>query len=257
MKIALAQMDVHLADLAANQAALHKMAVQAAAQDCDLLLAPELWSTGYACAARASLASPLDAGSFAWLAGLAAEFHIAVGGSMLEQRGTDFYNTFALYDSAGARAGLYRKVHLFRPMGEHTWLQPGGELSLAQPAWGSTGLAVCYDLRFPEMFRRYALQGARLILLPAQWPAARAEHWRVLLRARAIDNQVFIAGVNRVGASAGETFGGASAVIDPTGAVLVEGGDSPGLLTAEVDLSACEQARAQIPILSDRRPELY
>ena len=118
-------------------------------------------------------------------------------------------------------------------------------------------MAICYDLRFPELFRHYALQGARLILLPAEWPNPRREHWRTLLRARAIENQCFVAACNRVGESDGTSFFGASAVIDPWGATLIEGDDTPAILTTTLDLSLVENVRERIPVFADRRPELY
>jgi predicted amidohydrolase len=121
-----------------------------------------------------------------------------------------------------------------------------------------TGLGICYDLRFTEMWRKYALGGARLFLLPAEWPARRAAHWQTLLRARAIENQVFVAACNRVGESKGETFAGKSAAIDPWGDAVVEAGaENEVLLTCEIDLAKVDDIRQRIPVFKDRRPELY
>jgi len=142
-------------------------------------------------------------------------------------------------------------------MDEEKWLAPGEKLELVESDWGLTGLGVCYDLRFPELFRHYALRGARLVLLPAEWPARRAYHWQTLLRARAIENQMFLAGCNRVGESKGEVFGGGSAVIDPWGEAVVEGGSAETLLTAEIDLDQVDTVRSRIPVFKDRRPEIY
>jgi len=143
-------------------------------------------------------------------------------------------------------------------MQEDRYLAAGDQPALCEGTpWGTTALAICYDLRFPELFRTYALAGARLVLLPAQWPAPRNDHWRTLLRARAIENQCVVAGCNRVGADHNNFFGGASAVIGPWGELLVEGSDRAALLVAEVNFDAVEEARRRIPILSDRRPECY
>jgi predicted amidohydrolase len=142
-------------------------------------------------------------------------------------------------------------------MGEDRWLRAGDRLCLAQTPWGAAGLAICYDLRVPELFRAYALQGAVLILLVAQWPAARQDHWRTLIRARAIENQLFVAAVNRTGTSKDEAFGGGSLVVDPWGAVVAEAGDQETLLSAEIDLERVAQVRRQMPVLQDRRPEVY
>ena len=123
--------------------------------------------------------------------------------------------------------------------------------------WGCAGLAICYDLRFPELFRRYALEGARLMILPAAWPHPRRMHWRTLLRSRAIENQCFVAACNRVGTADDVSFFGSSAVIDPWGETLIEGGETEALLTVRIDLDTVEATRAKIPIFADRRPELY
>ncbi|MCS7040082.1 MAG: carbon-nitrogen family hydrolase, partial [Caldilineales bacterium] len=121
-----------------------------------------------------------------------------------------------------------------------------------------TGLAICYDLRFPELFRLYALAGAQLILIPSEWPHPRLAHWRTLLRARAIENQCFVAAVNRVGSDRANTFCGHSALIDPWGETVVEADDaSVQLLTATVDFALVDDVRRRIPALADRRPECY
>lgn len=124
--------------------------------------------------------------------------------------------------------------------------------------WGETGLAICYDLRFPEMFRRYALDGVQTMIISAEWPLQRIEHWQTLLRARAIENQCFVIAANCVGQCGGENFGGRSAVISPWGEVLVEGqSDQPELLTVTFDTGQVDEVRRRIPVLIDRRPDLY
>ena len=122
---------------------------------------------------------------------------------------------------------------------------------------GRVALAICYDLRFPEMWRRYADAGAQLVLIPAEWPARRVEHWRLLLRARAVENQFFVAGCNRAGADGDVEFGGHSAAVDPWGQVLVAGGVEPGLFVASLDLDEVARGRSTFPFLADRRPEVY
>ena len=112
----------------------------------------------------------------------------------------------------------------------------GGHHTASTVPWGRTALDICYDLRFPEMWRRYTEAGAQVIILPAEWPLRRVEHWRILLRARAVENQLFVVGCNRAGVDADGEFGGHSAAIDPWGRVLVEGGSEPELLMATLDL---------------------
>lgn len=257
LNISLAQMDVKVGDPEVNFERAANWVEEAAARGSQLVLFPELWSSGYALEDWESLSSELDTGIFARISQLARQHKVAVAGSLLEKRNGKAYNTFALYGPGGERQASYSKVHLFRLMEEDRWLAAGDRLALVEAGWGLTGLAICYDLRFPEMFRRYALDGARLILLPAEWPARRIAHWQTLLRARAIENQVFVAAVNRVGESRGENFGGLSAVLDPWGDPVVEGGNREALLTAEIDLEQVDEVRRRIPVFEDRRPDVY
>jgi predicted amidohydrolase len=152
---------------------------------------------------------------------------------------------------------VYRKIHRFRLLQEEIWLEAGDRLVLAQTPWGKVGLSICYDLRFPEMFRPYFIAGANLILVVAEWPERRISHWTKLLQARAIENQAFFAGVNKVGFSQGVKLGGCSAIVDPWGVPIIEGNDEEALLTTQIDLHDCEKARRSIPVLRDRQPSIY
>jgi len=202
-------------------------------------------------------AAPLGEGLFARLSALARAYHIALGGSALELKDGRLYNTFTLIDAEGECRAVYRKLHLSGRLGEDQWLHAGDNFTLFDGVWGPVGLSICYDLRFPEVARRYALQGARLWLLSAQWTARRIRHWQALLRARAIENQMFVAGVNGVGSSGRATFGGLSAVIEPWGEPVAEAGGSEMLLTVEIDLDRADEARRRFPVLQDRRVDLY
>ncbi|MFN3334014.1 MAG: carbon-nitrogen family hydrolase [Caldilinea sp.] len=262
LTISLAQIDCKLGDPETNFARAEVMIAEAARRGSDLVLLPELWSTAYALDAAPTLASPLahssqDGGWFGRVAGLAAQHKLFVGGSLLEKQAGDFFNCFALYAPDGSLHAAYRKVHLFRLMEEEKYLAPGQALVHSDLPWGRAGLAICYDLRFPEMFRRYALAGAQLMLIPAEWPHPRREHWRTLLRARAIENQCFVAACNRIGTSGAATFFGSSAVIDPWGETLIEGGETEALLTVAIDLALVADVRRRIPVFEDRRAELY
>jgi predicted amidohydrolase len=142
-------------------------------------------------------------------------------------------------------------------MHEADFLAPGNKLVTIDLPWGRAGLAVCYDLRFPEMFRSYALEGAQLILLSAEWPKPRLEHWRTLLRARAIENQTFVVACNCVGEGGGNVFFGHSMVVDPWGEVIVEGQEHEEVLVAKLDLTRVVEIRRQYPVFADRRAGLY
>jgi omega-amidase len=256
LTISLAQMNILLGSIEANYARAVEMIAGAKERGSQLILLPELWTSGYDLAKTQEHARSNEL-MVDHLAEEAAEKNIFIGGSFLLQRNQGLYNTFVLIAPDGQR-WQYEKLHLFRLMDEHLWLTPGNHTETASVAGNQIGMAICYDLRFPELFRQYALEGVSLILLPAEWPARRIAHWQVLLKARAIENQVFIAGVNTVGVTGSETFGGFSAVISPWGEMLVEGsGKEEELLTTTIDLSEIDQVRSQIPILSDRRPDIY
>jgi predicted amidohydrolase len=255
--LSLGQMHIHLAEVEKNFERVQAWTAEAARRGSALVLFPELWSTGYDLEHWPQHAISLGNGMFTRLSALAKEHHIMLGGSILEAQDGHAYNCFTLFDKEGELIATYRKTHLFRLMDEEKWLAAGDQLTLAETAVGGVGVGICYDLRFPELFRHYALQGARLILLPAEWPSRRAAHWRTLIRARAIENQLFVAACNRVGESKGEHFGGGSAVIDPWGETLIEAGEVESLLTTELDLDLADTVRQRIPIFKDRRPEIY
>lgn len=257
MKISLAQMEFQYGEVDFNFTRAEAQIAEAAACNSDLVLLPELWASGYDLENWSRYAASLGEGSFARLAALAKRYRIAIGSSMLEAKDGQAYNTFVLYGPEGQTWGEYRKIHRFRLLQEEKWLGAGDQLVLAGTPWGPVGLSICYDLRFPEMFRPYAVAGSHLILVVAEWPEQRVVHWSKLLQARAIENQLFVAGVNKVGESQGAKLGGRSAVIDPWGAPLVEGDDTETLLTVEIDLREAHKARRYIPILQDRRPEIY
>jgi omega-amidase len=262
LTISLGQMDVQLGQPEANLATVQSWTAAAAERGSDVVVFPELWSTGYDLARAEQYATPITAGVFADVAALARQQQIFILGSCLASLGQgqgQVGNTAVLHTPTGTVAASYSKTHLFQLMDEHHYLTAGDELVTAEMGeHGRVGLAICYDLRFPELFRHYALLGARLVFVPAEWPHPRLAHWRTLLRARAIENQMFIVACNRVGESKGTHFCGHSCIIDPWGETVLEaGGDEAGVFTAVVDLAQVDAVRAQIPIFADRRPHLY
>ncbi|MGH2544094.1 MAG: nitrilase-related carbon-nitrogen hydrolase, partial [Ardenticatenaceae bacterium] len=228
LTLSLAQMPVAVGEPGRNLALARRMAAEAAERGTNLFLLPELWGSGYDLHHATRHASSLNEGLFAEMVILAREHRMWVGGSLLGYDGETErrpYNLFALYAPDGTLAYHYSKLHLFRLMDEDQWLAPGPHPTLAKLPWGTAGLAICYDLRFPELFRGYALAGARLILLPAEWPHPRLAHWQTLLRARAIENQCFVAACNRVGEDPnGTRFFGHSTILDPWGETIAEAG---------------------------------
>jgi predicted amidohydrolase len=257
LTIALAQMDVPKGRPERNLARAREFAAQAHDADVDLLLLPELWLHGYDLERADEWAAPLGEEGFAEMASMAREFEIHVVGSILERHADGVSNTAVLYGPGGELLGAYRKIHLFRLMEEHRYLTPGDHATLCSTPWGPTGLGICYDLRFPELFRAMALAGAKLFVIPAQWPVKRLEAWLLLARARAAENELVVAACNRVGENEDVAFPGRSIVVDPWGNTLAEGDDQERLLIAEANLREIKKARRYLTVYEDRRPEAY
>jgi predicted amidohydrolase len=266
VRIVLGQLDVEIGRPEINLARVEDVVSQIPAADPEdagfteptLLILPELWSTGYDLAEAAHWAAWNRQHVMPRLAQLARDHRLYVAGSLLWESGERVCNTLLLHGPDGRLLESYSKIHLFRLMDEERYLAAGDRIVVAPEAGGlRAGLSVCYDLRFPEVFRRLATQGANLIVVVAEWPAVRVEHWLTLLKARAIENQIFVAGVNRVGVSGDTRFGGHSAVFDPFGRCLTELDADAGVSMVKVDLDEVGAARASFPAWDDRRPEVY
>lgn len=262
LTVALVQMDVITSAPSANLRKTQDYVEDAAKKGIQLVCFPELWTTGFDWEKLRDLADTHQE-VIENIMILAEKYNIWIGGSLLSKSETGgLTNTFYLFDNRGKRAGVYHKVHLFSLAGEEKYIVPGNKLVTADSPWGKIGLAICYDLRFPEMFRLYSLSGVKLCLIPAAFPHPRLAHWQILLRARAIENQMYIVGVNQVGTktfgSSKATFFGHSSIIDPFGETIVESEDeSETFITATVDLNTVDEIRSQMPFLKDRRPEVY
>lgn len=257
LNISLGQMNITLGDVRKNVNVAEEYIVDAARRGSHMIVLPELWSTGYALMQAKELATQLNVGIFAQLATLATQHKISIVGSVLEKRGLEVANSATFFAPNGRLMGVYRKIHLFRLMEEDRFLQPGSAPLLMDLPWGTTALAICYDLRFPELFRKYAVQGAKMIVVPAEWPIERLEHWRALVQARAIENQCYIVATNAAGQTGNTVFGGHSMIVDPWGKIVIEVGEAPTLATAEIDLDVVDTVRARIPVFEDRRPDIY
>lgn len=255
INIGLVQMNITLGHKTANIG--HARYLVRGLRGKQLLLLPELWSTGYDLKRAKELAEDMDGETVQFMSETAKETGAFVGGSILSAKNGGIYNTFVLVSPEGKVVATYDKAHLFRLMQEDVYLAPGAAFSSVDMGFAKAGLSICYDLRFPEIFRYYADKPVDMMLLVAQWPTPRLEHWRTLIRARAIENQCFVLACNRVGTDAANTFFGHSMVVDPWGEILVEGDDSEQVLTCELDLATIEAARKRIPVLTDRRKDLY
>lgn len=271
MKIGLAQLNSG-EDIAANLDQAEAMVREAAGQGADLIALPEVMHlrVGRAMADRyLDVAEPIPGPTtqrFSELAG-ALGVHLLLG-SMVEQSGDPqrTYNTSVLLAPDGSTLASYRKVHLFDVVmdddnadRESDRYLPGNELVTADVPACKVGLSICYDLRFGELYRALALQGAKIIFVPANFTKATGQlHWMTLLRARAIENGCFIVAPAQCGRFPGgfEAFGH-STIIDPWGNVLTEHGDSPGSTVTTIDLGLVDEARKAIPVLHHLRPDVY
>lgn len=250
------QFNVKQGDIDANLAYVREALARVAAQGANLAVLPEMWSTGFAYKTLNELAQK-TASVVAELQELSVRHKLVIVGSQPEAAGDNrVYNTAHVIDN-GRLVAAYRKLHLFSLLGEDKAFKGGDAWCLAETSLGKIGVIICYDLRFPELCRRLALEGAWVVCVPAQWPKPRQEHWRTLLRARAIENQLYVVSANACGLIGKLDFFGMSMVIDPKGEVLQDAGEEQGEIAAQLSRQHMDEWRAQIPCFADRRPELY
>jgi deaminated glutathione amidase len=257
------------ADRERNLATADRLTRQAAAAGAELVVLPEKWSVLGTPKETAAGAEPFDGPALTWAREAARELGIElVAGSIAErvpgrEKGS---NTSAHIGPDGEVRAVYRKIHMFdvevggRTYRESEHEQGGDDVVVSHTDAGvGLGLTVCYDLRFPELYRILAIRGARVIAVPAAFTLATTrDHWEVLLRARAIEDQAFIVAANQVGEHAeGYRSGGRSMIVDPWGVVLAQAPDTETFVTAELDLERQAEIRRTLPSLANRRPQTY
>ncbi|MBT2293069.1 carbon-nitrogen family hydrolase [Paenibacillus albidus] len=258
MRVSLIQFDIAFGNPEANYAAVEKYIHAAAAAKPDCILLPELWTTGYDLTRLKHIADQGGQATLTFIASLARRYKVnIVAGSVASSTDGNVTNRMLVFNREGELAGEYNKLHLFRLMDEHLYLQPGAAKGLF-PLDGTlcAGL-ICYDIRFPEWVRAHTAQGAEVLFISAEWPLPRLTHWRALLISRAIENQCFVIACNRTGNDPANTFAGHSMIIDPWGDIICEAGQSEEILSGEINLHKVREVREQIPIFSDRRPHMY
>ncbi|WP_406284389.1 carbon-nitrogen family hydrolase [Embleya sp. NBC_00896] len=255
MRVSLVQLDVDPAVPAEDRLAEVSALVRSRSGD-HLVVLPELWlHTGWVYDGWASGAEGVHGPVAQAMARAARDAGVWLHAGSIIERGADdnLYNTSLVFDPDGALRGTYRKIHRFGfTGGEATLISRGTETAQVRMPWAEVGLATCYDLRFPELFRRILDAGAEVLVIPAAWPARRVEHWRVLARARAIENQMFVLACNVTGSQGGQAMGGHSMVIDPWGEIVAEAGAEQTVLTAEIDPALVAKTREDFPVLQNR-----
>lgn len=258
-------------DVEANLAAADRAVRAAVADGAGLVVLPEKWTAYGRPEDLAACAQPLDGPAISWAREVARELGIdVVAGSVVEApaAGGDgrTRNTSVHVGPDGELRAIYRKVHLFdvevdgTTYAESTYDAPGGALTLTRASDGTgVGMSICYDLRFPEMYRALAVAGARILVVPAAFTVATTrEHWELLLRARAVENGCFVVAPNQVGEHGGRVrTGGRSMIVDPWGVVLATAPDRPGHVVADLDLAAQDDVRRRMPTLDHLRPDAY
>jgi predicted amidohydrolase len=254
MIVAGLQTDIAWEDPSANFERVEVLAARAAAQGARLLVLPEMFATGFSMAAPRISAHADETRVF--LAELARRHAAWTLGGFAEPGEPRPHNACALFDPAGTEVLHYQKVHPFSLAGEHTHYSGGSSLPSAVADDIRLTAVICYDLRFPELFRA-AAAWTDLFLVIANWPEPRRGHWSTLLQARAIENQAFVLGVNRVGRGDGLEYAGDSALVSPLGEVLASAARQPGIVLGSVSSADVAAARSSFSFLADRRPALY
>lgn len=265
-KVAIVQMDVSIGELETNWAHMDRLLYQLVKPSVmkeknrkpDVIILPEMWNIGYALNEAPQLADVDGHRTISYFSDFCKKHEVnVIAGSIAMKEASGISNCAIVFNRKGEVVLRYRKAHLFQLMDEHLHLASGSEAGLFELDGVKCGLMICYDIRFPEWARKYALHGAEVLFVPAQWPHPRLEHWRTLLQARAIENQISVVACNRSGKSGETEFVGHSVVIDPWGNRIAELNDKEAVLHAEIDLDLIPAVRKKIPIFADRRPHLY
>lgn len=256
MRLALAQTEPLWEDKEGNFRAALVFLEQARQKGADFILFPEMSMTGFSMHPEKIGETKENPVTLSFFREQAAKYGLYIGMGYVEYCQPKSYNRYAVISPTGEILADYRKIHPFTFGTESVHYAGGEELAFCQVKEFTVSPFICYDLRFPELFE-IASEKAELIVVPANWPADRREHFMTLLRARAIENQCYIAGVNRVGHARTLSYTGDSMIVDPFGRVLTQAGDGEALLMADLELAPLRQYRKEFPARTDRKPELY
>ncbi|WP_067841788.1 carbon-nitrogen family hydrolase [Amphibacillus sediminis] len=261
MKYAIYQMDVVVADPKINRTKIQKwIEAQVSENKPDTVVLPEMWNAGYALEKLDHLADNNGEVTIPFLSMLAQEYQInIIGGSIANKKEKGIYNTSYVFNRDGELVHQYNKIHLVPMLDEPKYLIGGEEKGTVFTLDGvKMGVIICYDLRFPELMRDLALQGAEVIHVVAQWPTSRKDHWKSLQYARAIENQCYLISANSSGVCNGTNFAGESLIINPFGELVTSGlPETESTVEASIDLAMVTEIRKNIPVFDSRVPHLY
>ncbi len=248
MKIGLVQYSPNWENVGKNITKLENLLKKSSSED--LLIFPEMTLTGFTMHSE-QFSEEIDGESFIYFIKKSAELKKHVFAGIIEKDDGKIFNSLIHFDDKGLITARYRKIHLFTMSGENKFYDAGKETVITKIDKVKIGLSVCYDLRFPELYRFYAKEKAEIIVDIANWPVQRIEHWKHLLKSRAIENQCFMIGVNRTGNDPFHKYNGCSAVFDPMGNEILITGEEENIFTVDLDLQIVPQVRNELPFLND------
>lgn len=260
MKISTVQLDMKFCDIDYNFEHAKKLIKDTVKKEnCDTVVLPETWTTGYYPTKSLHLYCDEDGKRIkSEFSALAKELNVnIVAGSTPTLKNSNAYNTAYIFSRSGECVGEYDKTHLFTPMDEDKFFSFGDHICTFEIDNVKCGIIICYDVRFPELTRTLALEGIELLFVVSQWPDKRIPHLEVLTKARAIENQMFVVCCNSCGSADGTAFGGHSQTVDPLGLVIAKAGEKEEVITAECDLGIIEEIRSSINVFKDRKTEIY
>ena len=263
INIALLQTDIRFCDAEYNFKNVEKLFAEAMEKPTkpDIIVLPEDWSAGFSDEMFNNMehfVEPLNGPSVSFLCKLAKQYKVwVVAGSIATKFDDGMRNTTFLINREGEIVGDYSKMHLYSDMDEDVPFLHGDKTEVFDTELGKLAFMICYDIRFAELARTYALKKADVIIVTSDFPNPRVNHWRTLLIARAIENQMFVVACNRVGASPMGTYCGHSLIIDPWGDVIAEGGTEQEIVTGSIDFTQTAKVRDLIHVFRDRQPQSY
>ncbi len=258
LKIACIQLDIAFGNPTKNMNSVQTKINEVMSQNPDVILLPELWTTGYDLTRLDEIADIDGKTTIDFISQLASKHNVnIIAGSVAKKTAEGVTNTMFVFNRSGQCIGEYSKLHLFQLMDEHHFLQPGAQKGLFEIEDVKSAGMICYDIRFPEWIRSHTTNGAEIIFVVAEWPLPRLAHWRALLISRAIENQCYVVACNRAGVDPNNTFAGHSIIIDPWGEIIAEADTNETTLLGNINIQKVQEVRKQIPIFQDRRPTFY
>lgn len=258
MKIAVLQFDIHFSDPAVNRQKVIEMIDRASGEQPDVVVLPEMWNTSFNFKQINENADCFGQPTLDILSEKAKQYHInIVAGSIADNREGNIYNRAYVINREGKVIHSYDKIHLVHHAKEDQYISGGSAIDVFELDGIKCGIVICYDLRFPELCRTLALKGAEVIFTPVQWFETRLEHYEILSKARALENQVFFVTANRIGEEFKAVFPGKSMVVDPWGKIIGQMGSGEEILNCNIDLTLVQRTRNKITCYQDRRPDLY